>query len=225
MIRPPLLEQIRGLIDRSYDHSTGFLGPVEQYVLGDDGYRRLLADCRVVEQVGSGADGARLLIRPDPAGRLRVSLYYPDRLIATLERHDPSRGLHAGNIDAFATFVEELDHLLLLASRARSGPPLTLLEMELHANVTKELVVRHYLARLRRRGRAAVAWARYHLFEKHRFSDPDLAVRQRYEDATRYAVRYLHHLDALPPHRRVRALRRFTRMSQSQKLSTIRHAA
>ena len=38
--------------------------------------------------------------------------------------------------------VEELDHFLVLAARTRRGVPVSLLELELHANVTKDLVVR-----------------------------------------------------------------------------------
>jgi hypothetical protein len=157
-----------------------------------------------------------------------VSLYLPDHLIRTLELRDPSRRLDAANIDAFAVFVEELDHLLLLASRSRGGPPLTMLEMELHANVTKELVVRHYLARLGRLRRLppeAVAWVRHHLFEKRRFADPDPLLRRRYRDAARFAVRYLRHLDRLSPRHRVRSLRRFSRMSHHEKLRVIEAVA
>jgi hypothetical protein len=234
--REPLLEQVRRLIERSYDHRTATLGSLAPFILGDEGYHRLLAgrqEVRLIETARVAAPGAtladaRLLIRATADGRLRVSLYFPDHLIRTLELCDPSRQLNAANIDAFAVFVEELDHLLLLAARARSGPPLTMLEMELHANVTKELVVRHYLARLGRLRRLppeAVAWVRHHLFEKRHFIDPDPRVRRRYRDATRFAVRYLRHLDRLAPHRRVRSLRRFTRMSHHEKLRAIEGAA
>jgi hypothetical protein len=228
-VRTPLLEQVRGLLERSYDHRTASLGSLAPFLVGDEGYRRLVASRQVVHTVGAepGQDagpGARLLVREGRGGRLRVNLYYPDQLIRTLERHDPGRRLNVHNVDAFATFVEELDHLLLLAARTPSGPPLTMLEMELHANVSKELVLRHFLARLgglRRLPAAAVAWVRFHLFEKHRFSDRDRKVRQRYEDAARFAVRYLRHLDGLTPRLRLRDLRRFSRMSHGAKLRMI----
>ncbi len=230
-VRLPLLEQLRGLIERSYDHQTAFLGSLAPFLLGDEGYRRIIERRQVVHSVDSGdaaPAGARLLVRTTAGGCLRVNLYYPDRLIRTLEQHDPARGLDHRNIDAFATFIEELDHLLLLAARAQGGPPLTLLEMELHANISKELVVRHFLARLGRTqhlGPAAVAWIRFHLFEKHRFSDPDRSIRCRYEDAARYAVRYLKHLEGLEPRHRLRSLRRFSRMNQRRKLRAIAAAA
>jgi hypothetical protein len=225
-----LLEQVRGLLERSYDHQTACLGSLAPFLLGDEGYRRLVHGREVVQAVrsGAGSAGARLLIRQHHDGGLRVSLYYPDHLIRALERHDPSRRLGVHNVDAFATFVEELDHLLLLAARSRGGPPLSMLEMELHANVSKELVLRYFLARLegvQRLQSTAVAWVRFHLFEKRRFSDPDPAIRRRYEDATRYAVRYLRHLDALAPRRRLRSLRQFSRMSAQAKLRAIERVA
>jgi len=226
----PLLEQVRGLLERSYNHRTAFLGSLAPFVLGDEGYRRIVHRREVVQVVRSEAEpaGARLLIRQRQGGGLRVSLYYPDHLIRTLECNDPSRRLGAHNVDAFATFVEELDHLLLLAARSRGGPPLSMLEMELHANVSKELVLRYFLARMegvQRLSGAAVAWVRFHLFEKQRFSDPDPSLRRRYEDATRYAVRYLRHLDGLAPHQRLRSLRQFSRMSAQAKLRAIERLA
>ncbi len=223
-----LLEQVRGLLERSYQHHTAVLGSLAPFILGDEGYRRLVHRREVVQVVRSGTAGARLLIRQRPGGVLRVSLYYPDHLIRTLELNDPARRLDTNNVDAFATFVEELDHLLLLATRSQAGPPLSMLEMELHANVSKELVLRHFLARLegvRRLSTTAVAWIRFHLFEKQEFSDPDPALRQRYTDATRYAVRYLRYLDGLAPRRRLRSLRRFSRMSAQAKLRTINRVA
>ena len=220
---PSLLEQVRGLIERTYDHRTG-LGPLAPFLVGDEGYRRVVAGRHVVRRVGHAGAEAQLLVRTGADGRVRVSLYFPDRLIRELERHPPSRDLHRANVDAFAAFVEEIDHLLLLASRAPGGPALTLLEMEIHANVTKDLVLRHFLARLgglRRLPAEAVAWVRYHLFHKPRYADPDPTVRRRYEEAARFAVRYLRRLDRLPAARRIADLRRFSRMSHHQKLGLL----
>ena len=39
---PSLLEQVRGLIERTYDHQTG-LGPLAPFIVGDQGYRRVCA--------------------------------------------------------------------------------------------------------------------------------------------------------------------------------------
>jgi hypothetical protein len=225
--RTSLLEQVRGLIERTYDHRTG-LGPLWPFLIGDQGYQRLVAAREVVSRVGAGgrdgepgAAGAQLLLRTGDAGELRACLYFPDRLICTLEAHPPAAGVDARNVDAFAAFVEEIDHLLLVAARLRGGPALSLLELELHANVTKDLIVRFFLARARgsdRLPQGLIAWARYHLFERRRFCDPDPAVRDRYRHAAAYALRYLRRLDRLPFAVRLTDLRRFSRLSHQQKL-------
>ena len=233
---PSLLEQVRGLIERTYDHRTG-LGPLAPYVIGDEGLRLLTARGNAVERVRAlappGRDGAslppQLLVRFGPEGGVRASLYLPDRLIHTLERHPPDRALHAENVDAFAGLIEEIDHLLLLAARVRGGPPLTLLEMELHANVTKELVLRHYAARLaglRALPSDVVEWIRYHLFRKPRFCDPDPLVRARYQDAARFGMRFLRLIDELHSfYLRLACLRRFSRMSHQQKIQLVQSAS
>jgi hypothetical protein len=235
-LEPTLLEQVRGLIERTYDHASG-LGPLSPYLIGDLGYRRLVSGHTVLRRVeaagtaalpGAPAPGAQLLLRTDPGGTLRAALYFPDRLIRALEEDPPGRGLNAGNVDAFAAFVEEIDHLLLVAARWHGGPALSLLELELHANVTKDLAVRFFLARAGAGGPLppeAVAWCRYHLFEKSRFTDPDPAIRERYRDAAAYALRYLRRLARLPASSRLTDLRRFSRMSHHQKLRLLAPAS
>ncbi|MGD8374685.1 MAG: hypothetical protein PVF68_00980 [Acidobacteriota bacterium] len=222
-----LLEQICGLLERTYDHPA-LPGPPAAFVVGDDGFRRLTRNQEIVRSVDSAGTAAQVLLRHDEDGHYRLAVYFPDALIRSLEDEPPTRDLHGGNVDAFATFVEELDHLLLLATRARTGAEVSLLEMELHANVSKELVMRHFLARLAGRQRLpeeAVVWLRHHLFHKHRFVDPDLAVRARYRDAARLGLRYLEHLETVPAGRRLRDLRRFSRMTHHQKLAFLRRAA
>jgi hypothetical protein len=158
---------------------------------------------------GSPGLGARILVRSssDP---IRVALYYPDRLVRHLERHDPRVGLDDGNIDAFATLVEELDHLLTLASRAEARRPVTLLELELHAGVTKYLLVMHFIGRLTGRRRVSDfhrRWARHHLFEKYDQGPGDDAIR--YREAARLAGRYVGWLERLGVSLRRAELARF----------------
>jgi hypothetical protein len=215
-----LLESLAGLIERTYAFRAG-LGDLGRFIVGDAGYRRLAATRevrRVVERTGAGA---RLLVRPEGEG-WAATIYYPDSLISCLERHDPRRSLGEANLDAFAVFTEELDHLLTLADRARPGrPPLTLLEMEWHAEVTKYLTCAHFLARIRRRSRLGPAerqWLRYRLFESAEFVEPDPEVNRRYRESRKLAVRMLERLRPLPPAERLRRLRRFHRDSHHQKL-------
>ncbi|HZE88155.1 MAG TPA: hypothetical protein VE404_01340 [Verrucomicrobiae bacterium] len=178
---------------------------------------------------GSGASGertARTLVREGADG-VRVALYYPDRLIRNLERRDPSRHLGDENVDDFATLVEELDHFLTIADRHRAQGATSLLELELHANVTKALTLEVFVARLRGVTRLAAsdrAWVRHHLFDKNEYDDDDRDVRRRYRDAAALAVKYLDHVRTLSAAERPRELRLFHRLTHQQKLERISRA-
>lgn len=188
--------------------------------------RRLAAGSgRTASPAGAARDpvGARTLLRQE-GGDIRVMLYYPDRLIRNLERNHPGRRLSEHNVDDFATLVEELDHFLTIADRHRAGAQLSLLELELHANVTKELVLRLFLARAAGRHRLGGRerfWIRHHLFHKVDYREEDPGVQARYRDAAALAVRYLDSLHALPAAERPRELRRFHRRTHHEKIEAI----
>lgn len=213
-----LLASVQGLLTRTYA-LTAPLYALERYVIGDAGLARLY-DGRPGAGVGSATgEGARLLLREED-GALRATVYFPDALIAHLEQRPPQRGLDGGNVDAFAVFVEEIDHLLLAAERADAGRGVSLLELELHANVSKYLVLARFLAgRAKRLGPARRAWLMHHLFEKPQYADPDSEIRERYVAAGRHAARFLMTLERLAPQARIDRLRRFHRQDLSGKVA------
>lgn len=220
-----LLESIQQLLERTYRMQSGIENP-GHFVIGDRGFAVLYAERETTEEVApagsTDGSGARMLVRESP-DCLRACIYYPDRLIEHLERFPPQRGVGEENVDAFAVLVEELDHLLLLAERTRQGRPVSLFELELHANVSKHLVLTRFLAG--RSGRVAEDqrhWLRHHLFEKGNFSDANRNVRQRYRDARQWAVRLIDGLPGLPVERRIDALRRFHEAGARDKLELIR---
>lgn len=223
----PLLDRLHAIIERTYDMRTG-IRDVGRFVLGDDGYRRFYSSERIlrtVESAGSPHGGARLLLRPAGDGQpLRAAIYYPDDLVRRLEASPPTAGLHERNIDDLADFTEELDHLLCVAHCVREERRVSLLELELHANVTKYLVGALFIGRAR--GRQALRegerlWLRYHLFEKAEFVEPDAEIRSRYVEARRYAARFLDRLDTMPTPDRIGALRGFHRSSLHGKLALL----
>jgi hypothetical protein len=216
--RPSLVETLQGLLERTYRMRTG-LSDVGRFFVGDIGYRQFYGFGQT-HVAGDGA-GSKTLVRETTEG-VRASVYLPDTLIDRLERHPPQYGLGQENVDAFATLVEELDHLLLIAERARTQRPVSLLELELHANVSKHLVLSRFLAggsrRLSERRRL---WLRHHLFEKASYCDRDPDVRERYRQAARWAVKLI---DALPGRSvagRLGLLRRFHREDTSGKMRLI----
>ena len=236
-----LIESLQRLIERTYDLRTG-VTDIGRFLIGDDGFRCIygaLDEAGLIRDkvlqggggspIASGASSgaARLLMRTRDEG-LAVSLYLPDSLVACLERNDPTRGIDDGNVDAFNTLVEELDHFLVIADRWNTRGVVSLLDMELHANITKYLVLKMFVAKLRRTQRLAsddALWVRRQVFEAGEFVEPDPEVRSRYRDAARFGARYAAHLDAMPRTARLPELRRFHRMTPQEKVAHILAAA
>ena len=232
-----LLEDLQGLIERTYDLSTG-IEDVGAFVIGDEGLRVLYGDTPLLSRVPEGSHEApeappiaagahprtaRTLVRQQD-GALRLTLYYPDALIAHLEAHPPLRALDERNVDEFAVFVEEVDHVLHIAHRLRAGQGITLLELEWQANLTKALMLRHLLARRlapRPLGGAEEHWVRYHLFEKFEYGGDEPEVAARYREAARLAVRMLDALEPLDPPARLASLRAFAHRSFPDKLRSL----
>ncbi len=222
---PTLLETVRGLLERTYRIRTGLaeLGP---FVIGDRGYGELYRSPRGALDIGSAAvRSAKTLVR-EAGGGTAVCVYLPDSLIHCLEAFPPQHGLGTENLDAFATFVEEIDHLLVVAERALQRRPVSLFALELHANVSKYLVLARFLAGSRDSLEPSrQQWLRHRLFDAMRFSDEDPAVRDRYRDAARWARRLLNGIAPLSRAERVDALRQFHTSSLSEQLRQISHLA
>lgn len=218
MSAPSLLRTVQGLLTRTYALSAP-LDAIERYVIGDAGLAALYDGQAPKEARSASGEGARLLLR-EADGTLRACVYFPDALIAQLERQPPQRGLHEENVDAFGVFVEEIDHLLVAAERADAGRGVSLLELELHASVSKYLVLGRYLAGSSKQlGESRRAWLRHHLFEKPVYADPDAEVRERYIRASRHAARFVTSLERMRPERRLERLRRFHRADLGGKLA------
>ncbi len=216
-----LLETLQGMIERTYDMDTR-VRDIGRFVVGDMGYPRVLAGSRVVRRVGAGmVDRLPALLVRQEGSLIQATLYYPDWLIRRLEEHPPLGGLTDRNLDAFSWFVEELDHLLFLADRVRQGRPVSLLELEFHANVTKDLVARLFLARGRADGRLRDedrSWLQSRLYNRYGLGEMDPEIRDRYLDAARYAFLYMKKLESFRLRERLPELRRHHRRTWQEHL-------
>jgi len=186
-----LVQSLQRIIQRTYAIPP-VITDIAPYIIGDRGWRAIYAP-----RQGPSQGRASTLVR-DLAGRVRATVYYPDALIRHLERHDPAAGLGDVNIEEFATLVEEVDHLLMVAHRASEGRRVSRMELEHHAGVTKYLVVLHFLGRQMRRRRLPEVlriWARHHLFERHAGGRNEEA--ERYRAAARWARRYVDWIERL----------------------------
>jgi hypothetical protein len=223
--RPSLLQAIQGLLERTYAARPGL--DASEFVIGDAGYRRLYGEGAVHVRSAAPDDesagrGARTLVRETPEG-VRAAIYFPDRMIARLEANPPQLGLGDANVDPFAVLVEELDHLLCIAERAREARPISLFELELHADVSKALVLSRFLAgpQARPLDEERRTWLRFHLFHKGEWDGADDAERARYRDAARWALRFLDGMERRPRAARLEALRAFHAATAARKLELI----
>jgi len=221
----PLLSRLQSLIEASYDWRTG-IPDVAPYLVGDQGYKALYADREILEDLPGSEAGPRTLVT-SRGGVIRLGVYYPDALVRHLEDWNPLRGVTEENIIGFSLLVEELDHLLMLAWCVRYGRRVRLVELEFHANVTKYLVLAHFLGRTTRRTRLLPEqrkWLRHHLFWEIGEELPK-SHRDRYRTAALLARRYIQQLETLPPLGRITALRRFVRQSWGSQRYCLESAA
>lgn len=214
-----LLEAVAGLLQRTY--AMRGCAPLEPFVIGDEGMRKLYRHQDEDSRMHPVEPGeAATLVREGEHG-IAACIYFPDALIDRLEREPPQRGLTASNFDSFATFVEEIDHLLLLRERASRGEPLRLVELELHANVSKYLVLAHFLgATSGPPGRERLRCLAGRLFEDPRLDEQGASL-ERYRIAGRWAMQFVRGLSSLDSAQTLVTLRRFHRESLPRKLQLI----
>lgn len=209
MSTTPLIVVLKSIIERSYDMRP-VIHDIGPFLIGDEGYALLYG-----HEQHQRPTGARVMIRQEDDS-VRLAVYYPDALVRHLELFNPLSGLGNVNIDEFSVLVEELDHLLTLAGRVADGRPVSLLELEHHANVTKYLVVLHILGRQTGRTRLPESlrlWARHHLFGKYSEEKGESAAR--YREAAGLASRHARLLDGMTVPERRSELRAFQRRSFS----------
>jgi hypothetical protein len=130
----------------------------------------------------------KLLIAESPDSDAQVALYLHRDLVQRLQENNPANHLNADNLRDFWTAFEGVSHFTYYAFNAGLEKPVTLLEMELQAEVDKFIVTTLLLQR--QEGKAPSALHHW-LFELPRF-DPQLSSVEltRYQDANRYAGKY-----------------------------------
>ncbi len=168
----------------------------------------------------------RLLVHHE-GDEVSLALYLDDALLARLRERRLLDSLDDDDLEDFWTAVEGVSHFNYVVHNAAADREVTLLELELQAEVDK-FVSTVLLAR--EQGRRAVASRLHHLlFERMSFDRRlDDEERERYRLANDYAGRYCRRIghwlhdagDEL-----MEELRRFYRYSQRQKISHIHAGA
>jgi hypothetical protein len=165
-----------------------------------------------------------VLQEPDAAA---VGLFLDAALLERLARSNPMQALHAGNLADYWTALEGVSHFTCLAYHAGHDRGVSVLELELQAEIDK-YVSSWWLLRAQDPARYPAELHRL-LFERCQV-DPLLAGERRdlYRAANQYAARFCRRLEKLMSAPAVRSrretlaeLRRFYRLSRERKMTYI----
>lgn len=165
-----------------------------------------------------------LLIR-EAGGEAEVALYLDDKLLSRLGEADPTVALGVDNIADFLAALEGVSHFVYYSWNAGYDKAVTLLEMELQAEVDKFITTVVLLNE--QQGRLPKRLHRW-LFDLPQLADHlTVEQRQRYYDANRLAGRYCLNLYQRLRHGASMAelapeLRDFYRATQANKIDRIR---
>jgi hypothetical protein len=215
-----VLRDFQNLLGAAYD--IELTADVREYLITDAAALHPLA-------ARSRPEAPEKLLLLEDEGELAMALYVESALLDRLARADPRERLSDENLGDFCTAVEGVSHLNYVAWNAGRDKCVTLLELEMQAEVDKYVATRLLLADQPGSGIAEGLFER--LFENPKF-DSSLSVSEaiRYRDANRLASRYCRVLEKRYQSGRVPGamlgeLRAFFRLPQPAKVDRIRTAA
>jgi hypothetical protein len=209
-------------------HLQSLLTDFYDLEVSHDIYDFLITDAKLASVLDGGArtPHEKLLIA-EQGDAAEVSLYLHEDLVARLNENDPVTRLDERNLADFWTAFEGVSHFTYFAWRASIDMPVTLLEMELQAEVDKFIATSLLL---HRQGERPPRSLHHWLFELPTF-DPKLGPDEleRYERANYYAGKYCRKLwPRLAQSRDAPALqqelRRFYRLPRPEKIGHIEAA-
>lgn len=218
-VAPELLLTLQGQLAQLYD--TQLPQDVRDYLVTD----RVVRDAMLTSTPTRASE--EQLILTESQGGLQVALYLDAAVLKRLAGSDPRQQLSGRNLADFWTVLEGVSHFHYLVWNAAFDKPVTLLELEVQAEVDKYLSTRLLLEQQPRAELGGGLWQR--LFTEP-VLDPQLNPEEieRYQAASTLAARYCARLEARFPALGDPALRRelctFYRLSQTAKIARIRGA-
>lgn len=195
---------------------------VEQFLMTDPAHLREISAARTSDEQ---------LIVAEEGDTLSLALYIDAGVLERLARRDPIAALTQHNLADYLTVAEGVSHFVYVAWNAGFDKPVTLLELELQAEVDK-YVLGAWLLREQGAGRFPRELHRA-LFERARV-DPASAGNRAgmYRAASSYAGRFCRRVAARlacgtrgATHELLSELRRFYRWSNARKLRHIERFA
>lgn len=215
---PDLLGAMQGQLGRLYD--ADLPQDVRDYVITDQAMRAALLG----GATGRYADEQLIVVESDSG--LDLALYLDPAVLDRLAAADPRQNLSGKNLSDFWTVLEGVSHFHYLAWNAAFDKSVTLLELEMQAEVDKYVTTRLLLDEQPAATLGAPLLQR--LFADPCF-DPQLNPEEidRYQAASNFAGRYCADLEASFPAATftpdlLRELRLFYRLPQTAKIARIR---
>jgi hypothetical protein len=187
----------------------------------------LLTDRARLAGIPAARDCDEQLLLAEEGDTLSMALYIDQEVLRRLAGQDPLAALTHENLADYLTAAEGVSHFVYVAWNTGFDKPVTLLELELQAEVDK-YVLGAWLLSSQNAGRFPRELHRV-LFERARIDPVAAAGREGlYRMASRYAERFCRRLAALLERRRRGAmrealaeLRRFYRWGSARKLAHI----
>ncbi len=189
----------------------------------------LITDPIVARQYDTSATARqlpeKLLIQEDSDG-LNISLYLDRRVLSRLHQDDPYRCLHGGNIREFMIAVEGVSHFVYLAWNAAIDKRISLLELELQAEIDKYILAAELV--LEQQQDLPLHSLHDLLFGNAAFdSRLNAEERLRYQAASYYAGKFCHYLQrqSLSPRRSPSAEAELRKLYRLPRVDKIHHIA
>ncbi len=210
-----MLSQLQAQLSDTYRADHGY--DVRDFLITDPRLASLLSGASALT-----AGGETLLVHEDETG-LSLSLYLEEKMLDRLESADPLTELQVEQLDDLCKVIEGLSHFNFVAWRAGQDRSLSLLELELQAEIDK-FVSTMEIAR-EQGDREMLNGLHERLFGNPRFHEElDHEQLERYRAASEYAGRFCQGLRKRLLQSRDGALtelRRFYRMALNDKISHI----
>jgi hypothetical protein len=170
------------------------IGGIYDVTVNHDVYDFLVTDRANLPAAARGASTDEQLILAPGSDAVGVSLYLDPALLGRLDQANPMERLNDANVADYWTALEGVSHFLYFAWNAGHDRDVTLLELELQAEIDK--YVASYLLLRRQFPERFPAELLRLLFERTRI-DPDLAQGREplYRAASRHAEKFCRYLE------------------------------
>jgi hypothetical protein len=214
-----LLSKLQELLGRIYDVPMS-------HDVGDF----VMTDAALASAASGSSSDEQLLVSETPEA-LELGLFLDENVLGRLANADPLVRLSEQNLADYLTAIEGVSHFVYVAWNASHDKPVSILELELQAEVDKYVSCAWLL---HEQGEGRFPLELYHtLFQRVRV-DAGLAGTRAalYRTATRHAARYCRRLASCWSQRRravsldmLAELRRFYRLGGARKLTHIASCA